>query len=63
MLRWFSRILAVLMISGGVLMISIKDEFGHPIGISIPRHITPWLSWIVIIIGFMYFLVSFFKNE
>ncbi|MEZ4812412.1 MAG: hypothetical protein R2883_02830 [Caldisericia bacterium] len=43
-------------------MVVIKDEFGHPIGFSVPSHITPWLSWIIIIVGFAYFLISFFKE-
>jgi uncharacterized membrane protein len=62
MLRWANRFLAVLLMVGGVLMIIIKDEFGHPVGISIPQHVTPWLSWIIFIVGFAYFLISFFKE-
>jgi len=62
MLRWTSRILAVLIMLGGILMIVIKDEFGHPIGLSIPNNVTPWLSWVIFIFGFAFFLISFFKE-
>jgi len=46
----------------GILMIVIKDEFGHPIGLSIPNNVTPWLSWVIFIFGFAFFLISFFKE-
>lgn len=61
MVRWTLRLAAAICMVGGILAIAVKDANGHPIGI--PLNWIPWLSWIVIILGCTFLLISFMKDK
>ncbi|NTU60876.1 MAG: hypothetical protein HGA95_00875 [Caldiserica bacterium] len=61
MVRWALRFAAAFCMVGGILAIAVKDANGHPIGI--PLNWIPWLSWIIIIIGCAFLLISFMKDK
>jgi len=61
MTHWALRIAGLIFFVGGILSLAIKDANGHPIGI--PSNIIPWFGWIIIILGFVFLLMSAFKGE
>jgi flavin reductase (DIM6/NTAB) family NADH-FMN oxidoreductase RutF len=61
MVRWTLRLAAAVFMAGGILMIAVKDANGHPVGI--PVEWVPWLSWVVIIAGCAFLLISFMKDS
>ncbi len=60
MIRYSLMAAALLMMLGGILSMVIKDVNGHPIGV--PPTVIPWLGWVVIILGFLFLLISLMKE-
>jgi hypothetical protein len=61
MVRWALRFAAAVFMVGGILAIAVKDASGNPIGI--PVAWVPWLSWVIIISGCAFLLISFMKES
>lgn len=62
MTRWTLIVASLLMMAGGmILMMVIKDTNGHPIGV--PSQIAPVVGWIVIILGFLFLMLSMIRSE
>ncbi len=61
MIRWALRVAAAIFMAGGILAIAVKDANGNPIGL--PLDWTPWFSWVIIIAGSAFLLISFFKEK
>lgn len=61
MTRYALMAASLIMFFGGVLSLVIKDANGHPIGI--PLSVIPWLGWVIIILGFLFFLLSLIRSD
>jgi len=61
MTRWALIVASLVMMAGGILMMVIKDINGHPIGV--PSQIAPVVGWIVIILGFLFLMLSMIRSE